>query len=100
MMHGSVEIPVATIPVAMIPVATFPVVMSGVILNIVTMSLDRYPPPSAALLTLLEVCNYVFSVAFSIEMVIILVARGPWRYWTDMVTAFDGVIVIASWVEI
>jgi hypothetical protein len=76
------------------------IIMLFILLNVVTMCLDTYPPPPAVMQQFLGVCNYVFAVVFTLEMSILLVALGPRLYWTQAVTAFDGIVVIAGWVEI
>lgn len=76
------------------------IVMVFILFNVVTMCLDKYPPPSAGMQSFLQVCNYIFAVAFTVEMIILVVAMGPKSYILTVMTAFDGAIVIASWVEI
>eukprot|EP00427_Karlodinium_veneficum_P059745 CAMPEP_0169385084 /NCGR_PEP_ID=MMETSP1017-20121227/43865_1 /TAXON_ID=342587 /ORGANISM="Karlodinium micrum, Strain CCMP2283" /LENGTH=1806 /DNA_ID=CAMNT_0009485871 /DNA_START=606 /DNA_END=6023 /DNA_ORIENTATION=+ len=76
------------------------IVMFFIVFNVITMCLDGYPPPPAAMQIFLSICNYVFAIAFSVEMAVLLVALGPYLYWTGVMTAFDGIVVIASWVEI
>lgn len=72
------------------------VIMFFITANVVTMMLDKYPPPSAILRLSLEYCNAIFNSVFTLEMAINLLAMGPKKYWTNPVTAFDGVIVVVS----
>ncbi len=41
----------------------------------------------------------VFSFIFFVELVITHLAIGVIKYWTQIMTAFDGVIVLASLLE-
>eukprot|EP00746_Dinoflagellata_sp_MGD_P008476 gnl/MRDRNA2_/MRDRNA2_116976_c0_seq1.p1 gnl/MRDRNA2_/MRDRNA2_116976_c0~~gnl/MRDRNA2_/MRDRNA2_116976_c0_seq1.p1 ORF type:complete len:1680 (-),score=292.24 gnl/MRDRNA2_/MRDRNA2_116976_c0_seq1:144-4679(-) len=72
------------------------VIMFFITANVVTMMFDKFPPPNAVERLALEYCGHIFNTVFTFEMVINLVAMGPKRYWTNPVTAFDGVIVIVS----
>mmetsp|Transcript_57180 Transcript_57180/g.100037 ORF Transcript_57180/g.100037 Transcript_57180/m.100037 type:complete len:1956 (+) Transcript_57180:179-6046(+) len=76
------------------------IVMVFILFNVVTMCLDKYPPPPSGMQSFLQVCNYIFAVAFTVEMIILLVAMGPKSYLLTVMTAFDGAIVVAGWVEI
>jgi hypothetical protein len=72
------------------------VIMFFITANVGTMMIDQHPPPNATERLALEYCGIIFNTVFTIEMVINLIAMGPKRYWTNPVTAFDGVIVIVS----
>lgn len=71
-------------------------IMFIIIANVVTMMIDGKYPPDLHLKEFLKVSETIFLAIFCIEMVIMLGGHGPKSYWTNPVTAFDGVIVIAS----
>ena len=70
-----------------------------VVLNMLLMMCERYPEPESQA-KLLELANYGFTAAFTIEMVLKLCALGFSEYWADAFNRFDGVIVVASLIEI
>eukprot|EP00397_Hematodinium_sp_SG-2012_P000464 GEMP01000464.1.p1 GENE.GEMP01000464.1~~GEMP01000464.1.p1 ORF type:complete len:1850 (+),score=300.04 GEMP01000464.1:241-5790(+) len=67
--------------------------------NVTTLSMDEYPAPHHAKQLFLDITNEIFFWTFVTEMFICLTAFGPWAYWTNYVSAFDGVIVIVSAIE-
>jgi hypothetical protein len=73
-------------------------IMGCIILNVITLSLDGYPPPQALMPTL-STANVIFAVVFIVEMVLLHVALGPKEYWTNKASAFDGFIVVSSIME-
>merc|ERR1719261_1376716 len=75
-------------------------IMFFIIVNVLTMMADQYPPPPFWQQTMLTYLNYVFTGVFCIEFLILHIAMGPYRYWTQLVTAFDGVIVAVSFFEL
>merc|ERR1719238_2710725 len=48
----------------------------------------------------LDVVNLIFTLMFGMEFVVFNVALGPFRYWTNYMYGFDGVIVISSIMEL
>ena len=48
----------------------------------------------------MEIFNYIFTVVFTIEFILKIVAFGPRRYWTDHWNKFDLLIVTLSYVGI
>jgi hypothetical protein len=76
------------------------VVMFFITANVITMMLDKYPPPDRYERLGLYYCNLIFNSVFTVEFLINIGAMGPWRYWTSPVTAFDGFIVLVSLAEL
>jgi hypothetical protein len=74
--------------------------MFFIILNVLTMMTDTYPPPAFWKQTMLQNLNYTFTGVFLLEFLLLHIAIGPFRYWTQLVTAFDGFIVGVSFVEL
>jgi hypothetical protein len=48
----------------------------------------------------LEICNYIFTILFTFEFIVKIVAFGPRLYFTDHWNKLDVVIVILSYVGI
>merc|ERR1719262_1072792 len=63
------------------------------------MMLDQHPPPRPVMQKVLSYTEVIFTVTFTVEMVIMLAAVGPKKYVTNPVMCFDGIIVVASLVE-
>jgi hypothetical protein len=74
-------------------------IMAVIVLNVITLSMDTYPPPSELVQSVLGVCNIIFTAIFIFEFAVGNIALGLKEFWTTMATAFDGVIVIISIVE-
>mmetsp|Transcript_57655 Transcript_57655/g.158821 ORF Transcript_57655/g.158821 Transcript_57655/m.158821 type:complete len:1739 (-) Transcript_57655:67-5283(-) len=70
-----------------------------IVANTVILSMDHHDMDTD-LETNLEVCNFVLTLCFAIEMVLKLVALGPRGYAEDSFNIFDGVIVLISLVEL
>jgi hypothetical protein len=75
-------------------------IMFFIVFNVVTMMMDQYPPPDFTRQRILQNLNYAFTGVFFIEFLVLHIAYGPIRYWTQLVTAFDGFIVGVSFVEL
>lgn len=48
----------------------------------------------------LAIANFVFTAAFSIEMILKLIGLGAWKYLSDPWSLFDAVVVAFSLVEL
>ncbi|CAD8151145.1 unnamed protein product [Paramecium pentaurelia] len=72
-------------------------ITSVIILNTITLSLDRYPI-SKTESDILDIANQVFTVIFTIEMTLKLIAFDT-NYLKDSMNIFDAVIVILSLIE-
>jgi len=70
-------------------------IMFFIVANTVTMSLEKFPP-DLTVLEFLSVCEWVFIIVFSVEMLLFLVAWGPVKYVKNPLSLFDGIIVILS----
>ena len=68
-------------------------IMAVIVLNVITLSMDTYPPPSELVQSVLGVCNIIFTAIFIFEFAVGNIALGLKEFWTTMATAFDGVIV-------
>eukprot|EP00392_Amoebophrya_sp_AT5.2_P008189 g8208.t1 len=75
-------------------------VMACIILNIIIMMMDSYPPIKPPLNQYLDMADTVFSIIFGIEMMIVLLAIGPWNYLKERWHLLDGVIVVVSLIEL
>ncbi|KAF4672946.1 hypothetical protein FOL47_011216 [Perkinsus chesapeaki] len=76
------------------------IIMFFITANVIVMMFDSYPPPPYKISAILTVLNQIFTVVFVIEFILLHLALGPKRYWTKLVTAFDGFIVITSLLEL
>lgn len=74
-------------------------VMFLITANVVIMMFEKFPP-EVVWLDFLEACNTSFLWAFTVEMLVMLIAMGPWRYITSLLHLFDGTIVVISWTEV
>ena len=74
-------------------------VTSLVVLNMLMMMCERYPEPEGQA-ELMEMANYGFTAAFTLEMALKLGALGREEYWADTFNRFDGFIVAISLVDI
>jgi hypothetical protein len=75
------------------------VIMFFITANVVTMCMDKFPPPDVAEAEALDVLNHIFTWVFVFEMIVVHGALGPRKYWRNPITAFDGIIVISSLAE-
>merc|ERR1719326_1577123 len=71
-----------------------------IITNVVTMCMDGHPPPTPDLQKFRYMANFVFTGVFAVEFIVLNLGLGFKKYWTTLVTAFDGVIVVSSFVEL
>jgi hypothetical protein len=75
-------------------------IMFFIIFNVFVMALTQHPPPPLPVQYLQKFTGHLFRWVFTVEFVILHVAYGPKKYWTSAITAFDGLIVLSSWIEI
>lgn len=75
------------------------VIMFFITANVVTMMMDQFPPPDVKEAEALDILNHIFTWVFVGEMIVVHGALGPRKYWTNPITAFDGIIVATSVVE-
>lgn len=70
-----------------------------VVLNVLLMMCERYPEP-AGQAALMEKANIGFTAAFTLEMILKLIALGGREYWADHFNRFDCIVVLSSLVEV
>ena len=75
------------------------VVMACIMLNTLVLSLDRYPEAPKVEKDILDVCNTIFNLVFSAEVVIKLVGLGFKKYVSNLENMFDFFVVAMSWIE-
>lgn len=74
--------------------------MLVIVANIVTLSMYGFPPPSKELRDFITSANAFFVCVFVVESVLFQIAMSPFVYWTNVITAFDGIVAVASLVEL
>uniref|UniRef100_T1HW49 Ion_trans domain-containing protein n=1 Tax=Rhodnius prolixus TaxID=13249 RepID=T1HW49_RHOPR len=63
------------------------------------MGIEHHNQPDE-LTTIVETSNIVFSTIFAVEMLMKIIAEGPFGYISNGFNVFDGVIVVLSVVEL
>ena len=71
-----------------------------IILNAFTLAMDRYPNPPENQAAFLKYSNYVFTLIFSIDLILKLFALELSEFFKDRFNLFDTVVVLLSFVEI
>ncbi|CAD7941829.1 unnamed protein product, partial [Amoebophrya sp. A25] len=71
-----------------------------IVANVITLSLDDYPARPKQMMDVLHLFNHIFFGVFVVEALLLNIAMGPKLYWTSLLTAFDGLILLASCLEI
>jgi hypothetical protein len=74
-------------------------IMLIILLNTLVLSLDQYPEMEGAITVVLHYANLVFTVIFTLEVILKLTGLGMREYVRDKFNLFDAVIVIISIVE-
>ncbi|XP_038117628.1 voltage-dependent T-type calcium channel subunit alpha-1G isoform X4 [Culex quinquefasciatus] len=74
-------------------------ILLAILINTLSMGIEYHDQPEE-LTAIVETSNIVFSVIFAFEMVLKIVAEGPFGYVANGFNVFDGVIVILSVVEL
>lgn len=46
---------------------------------------------------IVEISNIVFSAVFAVEMILKMIAEGPFGYVSNGFNVFDGVVVVLRW---
>lgn len=72
-------------------------ILLAILINTLSMGIEYHNQPEE-LTAIVETSNIVFSVIFACEMLLKVVAEGPFRYVANGFNVFDGVIVILRWV--
>lgn len=68
-------------------------ILLAILINTLSMGIEYHDQPEE-LTVIVETSNIVFSGIFAIEMLLKVVAEGPFRYISNGFNVFDGVIVI------
>ncbi|XP_075158330.1 ca[2+]-channel protein alpha[[1]] subunit T [Haematobia irritans] len=74
-------------------------ILLAILINTLSMGIEYHNQPEE-LTVIVETSNIVFSVIFAVEMLLKVIAEGPFRYIANGFNVFDGVIVILSAIEI
>lgn len=68
-------------------------ILLAILINTLSMGIEYHNQPPE-LTVIVETSNVVFSAIFAVEMLLKIVAEGPFRYIANGFNVFDGVIVI------
>lgn len=68
-------------------------ILLAILINTLSMGIEYHNQPEE-LTVIVETSNVVFSAIFAVEMLLKIVAEGPFRYIANGFNVFDGVIVI------
>lgn len=68
-------------------------ILLAILINTLSMGIEYHKQPEE-LTVIVETSNIVFSVIFAVEMLLKVVAEGPFRYIANGFNVFDGIIVI------
>ncbi|XP_055388606.1 uncharacterized protein LOC129617143 isoform X3 [Condylostylus longicornis] len=74
-------------------------ILLAILINTLSMGIEYHDQPEE-LTAIVETSNIVFSAIFAVEMLLKVLAEGPFRYIANGFNVFDGVIVILSVIEI
>ncbi|XP_031625019.1 voltage-dependent T-type calcium channel subunit alpha-1G isoform X2 [Contarinia nasturtii] len=74
-------------------------ILLAILINTLSMGIEYHDQPDE-LTTIVETSNIVFSGIFAVEMLLKVIAEGPFRYIANGFNVFDGVIVILSVFEL
>ncbi|XP_030381070.1 voltage-dependent T-type calcium channel subunit alpha-1G [Scaptodrosophila lebanonensis] len=74
-------------------------ILLAILINTLSMGIEYHNQPEE-LTAIVETSNIVFSGIFAVEMLLKVVAEGPFRYIANGFNVFDGIIVILSAIEI
>lgn len=68
-------------------------ILLAILINTLSMGIEYHDQP-AELTAIVETSNIAFSIIFAVEMLLKVIAEGPFRYVANGFNVFDGVIVI------
>ncbi|XP_014366903.2 voltage-dependent T-type calcium channel subunit alpha-1G isoform X2 [Papilio machaon] len=74
-------------------------ILLAILINTLSMGIEYHNQPEE-LTVIVEISNVVFSAIFAIEMVLKIIAEGPFKYISNGFNVFDGIIVILSAFEL
>jgi voltage-dependent calcium channel T type alpha-1G len=68
-------------------------ILLAILINTLSMGIEYHNQPEE-LTAIVETSNIVFSVIFAVEMLLKIIAEGPFKYISNGFNVFDGIIVI------
>lgn len=68
-------------------------ILLAILVNTLSMGIEYHDQPEY-MTTMVELSNIVFSAIFAVEMILKVIAEGPFGYIANGFNVFDGVIVI------
>lgn len=74
-------------------------ILLAILINTLSMGIEYHNQPEQ-LTVLVEISNIVFSAIFAVEMLLKVIAEGPFGYISNGFNVFDGIVVILSIVEL
>ncbi|KAK6624355.1 hypothetical protein RUM44_011214 [Polyplax serrata] len=74
-------------------------ILLAILFNTLSMGIEYHNQPEE-LTVIVEISNIVFSGIFAVEMLLKVIAEGPFGYISNGFNVFDGVIVILSIIEL
>ncbi|KAK0098542.1 hypothetical protein PV326_007002 [Microctonus aethiopoides] len=74
-------------------------ILLAILINTLSMGIEYHNQPEE-LTVIVEISNIVFSAVFAIEMLLKIIAEGPFGYISNGFNVFDGIVVVLSVVEL
>ncbi|XP_039307104.1 voltage-dependent T-type calcium channel subunit alpha-1G isoform X4 [Solenopsis invicta] len=74
-------------------------ILLAILINTLSMGIEYHNQPEQ-LTVAVEISNIVFSAIFAVEMMLKVIAEGPFGYISNGFNVFDGIVVILSVVEL
>ncbi|CAG9133396.1 unnamed protein product [Plutella xylostella] len=74
-------------------------ILLAILINTLSMGIEYHNQPEE-LTVIVEISNVVFSAIFAVEMLLKVIAEGPFKYIANGFNVFDGIIVILSAFEL
>ncbi|XP_072152992.1 voltage-dependent T-type calcium channel subunit alpha-1G isoform X2 [Bemisia tabaci] len=74
-------------------------ILLAILINTLSMGIEYHNQPPE-LTVIVEISNVVFSGIFAVEMLLKIIAEGPFGYISNGFNVFDGIIVVLSVVEL
>ncbi|XP_011633278.1 voltage-dependent T-type calcium channel subunit alpha-1G-like isoform X4 [Pogonomyrmex barbatus] len=74
-------------------------ILLAILINTLSMGIEYHNQPEQ-LTVAVEISNIVFSAIFAVEMLLKVIAEGPFGYISNGFNVFDGIVVILSVVEL
>ncbi|XP_023315824.1 voltage-dependent T-type calcium channel subunit alpha-1G isoform X4 [Trichogramma pretiosum] len=74
-------------------------ILLAILINTLSMGIEYHNQPDE-LTFIVEISNIVFSAIFAVEMLLKVIAEGPFGYISNGFNVFDGVVVVLSVVEL